>query len=917
MKTKGANIDKRLTARADTHSRKSESKETVRLQETVAEGAFRSNRRNTPLVRPRLFKGADASERKLILVRAPAGFGKTTFLEQFLEFRTQKGCICAWLTLDSRHNDQNVLIEDMLAAIQRALPLPPSSLASAGDSQIARLLEHLSSTNGEFMLFLDEIDAIQSDDSRMVLGLFIKNTPPAIRVVAAGRSIPFIGQSKLRLTDNVVELNDDDLRFRLDEISAFISERLSVAVTSTQINNLHDKTDGWAAALQLACLSINSNDPSNRSLEQFSGVFESIFEYLQEDVFDRLPQETKAFLIDCSVLKKLTGDLCGAVSGQGNCDSMLAQLESDGLFLKRIPTNDERTWYSLHAIFSDFLKRQLRLEGRSRMSHLCERAAKWYESVKRLADAAEYSKLGGHEEIAYAYLERIAMSYVWQGQFRTVMGWCENLTVESAERYEQLFCAYLWAEVHIGDPERAKRRRDDLAKLAEQKTAITPFLADTLTCLPILIAASLKDLKFLHETGPATLANLSKAGTFEYGTTANCLAYTYLSSGEMNLARETHALAKSACKTEERSWNSVYWAMNDGHLQLNELHLVKAIENLSLGYDRASVTYSELSQSCAIAASFLADALYEAGDIENAQRLISQHLFMIGESIHDCITTGYVTAARLAVHSQKFDRAIEILLDAETIGTRRDLPSVLLGVRWHRAWIHSITGDLKEACRILEELTPIEMLEDRNLMTHADSCIRDIVRIRILISVKRFNRLEQEVDSLIARATARKEGRRMLRLKLLKARLTLASGKLPEAKKQMSQILPLGLNNGFMQCFFDEGLDVVELVRQVAGSVQLHDVMRIRLMERLRLTTPPSNRALPAGHASPRLAPHIQDRLTQRETDLLLILEKGLTNREIADCFGLSENTVKWHLQHIFEKLGVANRTEASFLIRQ
>lgn len=872
--------------------------------------------RNRQLERKQLLERVRSAHQKLILVRAPTGFGKSTLLEQLRDHYITQGISCAWVSLDSRDSDQNVLVPVLMQALHDALPAFDPSRPRTSESLFAELLEHVSSLQQQFILFLDDIDALASKESRLVIRHFLNNTPDSVRVVIAGRSIPPVGQSRLRLLDEVLDLSGEDLRFQLEETSTYINTRLPQKLTPTELKELHQMTDGWAAAVQLACLSIQASGNSNQLTQALLSLNDSMAEYLHEAVLDHQPADIQRFLVETSVLRILTGELCDAVAGRSNSEQILYALEGEGFLLRRVVTQDGRRWYSFHSLFSDFLQQQLLLEGKGIVSKLCQRASQWYGCNGMLIDAAEYARRAGDEEQALEYLDKVAMSYIWRGQLNTVLAWCENLPLERVERYEQLFGAYLWAEAYAGNPDRALKRLNDLRSFVAGKP-ISTYLADTLLSLPTLIAAARHDTQTMIETGPKALQGFAARGMFEYRAVANCVTYGYLSSGQMGLALQTHAVAKSTSSASEASWGYVYTLMNEGHIRLNELRLDKALAALQTGYEETSATYSELSQSSAIAASFYVDALYEAGQLEQANLLLKRHLPMISSVIAECITIGYGTAVRLAIHGGEYERAREILFEVEALASRRDAMSTMHEMRWLRAWLYVLTGDHDEARLLLLEQTSVERGFPTDVYTPVQALYQDLYRIRIQISLGMLNGLDEEIDVLIERAERRSEGRRHLRLRILKARLFVALGEAREAETLMRELLRFALPRQFVQCFFDEGLEIVALVHKLASQLPIDPIIQAKVKEAL----PPQDRRKPSFTLAPVGRPVLPDlvceKLTQRETDLLIVVEKGLTNREIADCFALSENTVKWHLQNIFNKLGVSNRTEAAFLLRQ
>ena len=889
--------------------------------------------RGDMLERPRLTAAFEGSSGKLFIVRAPAGFGKTTLLRQWRDRLGASGIASAWLTLDEADNDPARLLAGLSAAIRQAFAAawgagggaggsgaagPASGGGQSGAALVSTLVAGLERSGTPFVLLLDEIDALQSEASRGVIQMLLRHTPAQLRVIVAGRSIPSLGQARLRLADAVAHMGVEDLRFRLDEASALLTDRLDVPLTADQLGVLHQHTGGWAAALQLASLAMRDATSGGQAFRPPALLDRSVTEYLQEDVLGRQTEEIRRFLLDTCILRLLTGDLCNALTGREGGDAILAQMEEDGLFLKRIDSGDGRVWYRYHALFADFLRREALSQPPARKAMLHGAASRWLADRGMVAEAAEQARLGGDPERALALLDGIAMEHVWQGRLRTVHGWSDGLTVEHALRNERLFGAYLWAEGYMGDGARAVRRLDDLARLAAGLPDRSDFLTDTLICLPILLAGARQDLDFLRVQGPVALARFTRTGTFEHGTVANCVAYVHLCTGDLERSRTTLAAAKLAWQPG-RSYNMAYTVLFEGHLHLCELKLERALASLSQGYARLNAQESDFSLSSAITASGYADALYEAGRSEAARDILDRHLAMVVDATPDCIISMFGVALRIAVDAQDFERAAELVHDLESHAARRNEDSMRRAARAFRVWLAALTGEVAAAGLLLDELTAIETAPDPGLLSPVDALIRDLSRIRTRLLLGRTDGLPEETDRLLAAARPLGNGRRILRLEILKAAALDRCGAGAAARVQMAAALRRGLAAGFVQCFLNEGAVVRTLVQDVRrGMADAADVASRTALAQLDAALPAAppvpERAMPAASAAAEAGTHL---LTAREQDILHVVERGLTNREIAECFALSETTVKWHLRNIFDKLGVGNRTEAAFLLRR
>lgn len=855
--------------------------------------------RNTPVERERLMGLIDDQPARLIVVHAPAGFGKTTLIEQWRKRLDEQEVLHATLSLFRSHDDASSLLSGLGAACQHALRSDPGAMGNP--------IQALARQSRRLVIFLDDIDRLTSEPALAAIRLLLSKISHAVQVVIAGRSIPTLGQARLRVADAVIDVNADDLRFRPAETAFYFSRRLGRPLTSVQLGNVQRRTEGWPAALQLARLSMREQHAIRLPVD-FDRDFAA---YLDEVVLDDLPMETRSFLTVTSILSRLTGALCDALTGRNDGDAMLDRLEKQGLFLKRIPSASGPAWYRYHPLFSEVLRQGLRSMRTEQSTALHEAACRWYLAEGLIADAAEHARAAGNDEQAFRLLDGIAMEHVWQGRVRTVLEWGTALTVEHALRYERLFVAYLWAEGFVGDRDKALRRLDEVATAINGRKTISSFLADTLVSLPIMIAAMAVDLAKMRRDGPDALLRLSSRSTFEYGTLATALAYTYLATGELDLAHRSLVDGSQPAHANFQTYNLAYTKWTEGHLYLCDLDTKQAIAALGYDYERVDADQNDYSQSNAITASLYADALYETGDLVGAQSVLDRYLPIIAETIPDCMITGYTTAAAIQMSEGDYRSAHDTLLEGEQHGFRRSSEFIVRSMRWRSAWLAAVTGAEKTALRLRNELAVAEAELDPHLMSVADTLTRDLYRIRLDIHLGRIEGLPAEIQRLSAEAEHRGLGRRQLRLDILGAAALKAMGS-AHCVQVMTKALRLGVSHGFVQCFLDEGAEVIDLVQDArAGLADLPASVALTRLDIGLGLAKSSGRSLPLNDRARML-----DDLTAREADIVAVLEKGLTNREIAECLSMSENTVKWHLQHIFQKLGVGNRTEAVFMFR-
>ena len=319
-----------------------------------------------PRLSERLSRGAES---ELTLVSAPAGFGKTTLLTEWLADAPADGRSAAWLSLDQRDNDPAMFWTYLIAALQTASPgvgtgalvqlqSPPAPI----EAVLATLLNDLGAVSGSVVLVLDDFHVIDAREIHEGMAFMLEHLPPQFHLVIAGRADPALPLSRLRGRGELVEIRAADLRFTPDEAATYLNEVMGLALRAEDVAALEGRTEGWIAALQLAALSLRGRDDAAGFIAGFAGDDRYIVDYLVEEVLQRQPQNVRSFLLNTSILSRLSGSLCGAVTGQDGGKAMLEALDRGNLFLVQL--DDRRQWYRYQHLFGDVLRARLHDESR-------------------------------------------------------------------------------------------------------------------------------------------------------------------------------------------------------------------------------------------------------------------------------------------------------------------------------------------------------------------------------------------------------------------------------------------------------------------------------------------------------------------------------------------------------------------------
>ena len=417
-----------------------------------------------PRLLERLRRGADS---KLTLLSAPAGFGKTTLLAEWLDDPAVDGRLTAWLSLDPSDSHGPSFWHYVIAALRTVEPdVGAGALSLLRQPQpppielvLAPLVNELSGTSHQIVLVLDDYHVVDADDVHHGMAFLLERLPPEIHVVIATRADPPLPLARLRGRAELVEIRAADLRFTPDEALAYLNEVMALDLTAQDVAALEGRTEGWIAALQLAALSIQGRDDVAGFIAGFAGDDRYIVDYLVEEVLQRQPEHVRSFLLQTSILDRLSGPLTDSVTGQDDGKAMLESLDRGNLFL--VPLDDRRRWYRYHQLFADVLRTRLFDEQPAWVPDLHRRASDWYEHNGDRSEAIRHALAGGDFDRAASLIE-LAVPALRQGHHEvTALRWLRALPDEVIGRRPVLSVAYAWALLSIGELEDVERRLGD------------------------------------------------------------------------------------------------------------------------------------------------------------------------------------------------------------------------------------------------------------------------------------------------------------------------------------------------------------------------------------------------------------------------------------------------------------------------
>ncbi|MBC5767059.1 helix-turn-helix transcriptional regulator [Ramlibacter sp. GTP1] len=881
-----------------------------------------SSKFNLPGTNAALVRRAAIAERveraaaaKLILVRAPAGFGKTTALRQIHEQLSAAGVATAWITVDAADNDVPRFLSCLAEAVAR-LQIEDAAATSA-DAEAVALLER---EGPPFALFLDEFETLQS---AAVIGLVrevIERLPRNGRVVIGSRSLPDVGLGRLRVRGQLVEIGADVLRFSAAETAEFLRLRGLPALPPDTLELLHARTEGWIAALLLVSMALGSHEAAADFIQRLSGSGGAIAEYLAEDVLGRQPPEVREFLQRTSILRQLNAPLCQALVPRTDCAAMLERLHASSLFLLPLETESAEPNYRYHALFANFLRTQLAREHPEDLLRLHLSACAWYESVGRPVPAIDHAIEGGDYPHALSLLEQHGQRFVEQGRMRLLARWFAAIPPEQLKQHPRMQALYVWAVLFT------QGASEGMALLAASgiESSEDPTIRAHVNALQPLLLAMLDRYDEANPIGRAGLARLPTAVPFADTVLINCMAHVTSVLGEK---REAQRLLDAARQTQSSSvFNRMYTESTEGLLDIERGRFRQATARFRIAVDATTreADYSHTGGN-AWAGVLYAAAMYEANELEACDRLLNVYLPLAREvGLPDHMISSYAMRSRLLFWRGDVDGALRTLTELETLGNLRKLPRVVATAKLERARMLMRQGNAygaKEELDRADDKAVWERVARQRLPAH-DVLDIGIARLRWEIlfgdAAEALRRIDADLPAIDAEARVR----RSRKLRVLKSMALWKLKQVDASADVMRDILLEGSREGFLRLIADDGVHVAGPIQAVLAPLKAapekSDPILLEYVQRvLEALGPDALAAEPAQAAAATDVPWQVEPLTQKEMQVLKLLAEGYSNSAMSEKLFVSDSTVRTHLRNINMKLGAQNRTQAVSLARR
>ena len=878
------------------------------------------------VARPRLIRRlAGGAESKLTLISAPAGFGKTTLLAEWLSVDPADGRSVAWLSLDPGDNHATLFWTYLIAALETvapgigasALQLLQSPQPPPIEAVLATLLNELGAVRGDIVLVLNDYHVVDAHDVQDGMAFLLEHLPPQVHLVITSRADPALPLARLRARGELVEIRAADLRFTPDEAAAYLNDAMGLDLAARDVAALERRTEGWIAALQLAALSIQGRDDVAGFIAGFAGDDRYIVDYLVEEVLHRQSDGVRSFLLQTSILGRLSGPLCDAVTGRDGGKAMLEALDRGNLFL--VPLDDQRRWYRYHQLFADVLRARLLDEQPDLAPELHRRACEWCEENGDRSEAIGHAMAGGDLERA-ADLVELAIPAIRQGrQEATARVWLEALPDELIRGRPVLSVGYAGALLIRGELEGVEARLRDAERwLSPQQEG--PNGPDTPPTA--MVVADEREFRRL----PATIAVYRAAQALAIGDVANTVRHArrvldlvaeddhllrgsaaglmglaYWTSGDLETAHRSYADCMASLEKAGHLSDMIGCAIAMADIRIAQGRLREATGTYERGLRLAIERGAPMLRGAADMHVGMSELSLEQDDLGAA----SQHLLTsreLGEhaGLPQNAHRWRVAMARLRQAEGDLDAALDLLHEAERLYQGDYFPNVrpiaALTARvsvaqgrlgdalvWAREQGLSAGDDLSYL-REFDHITFARLLLARSIQDRAELPAREALELleRLLQAADAGSRTGSVIQVLVLQAVARQR-----------------QGDIPGALVPLERALTLAEPEGYVRVFVDEGPSMASLMEAAAKRRIAPDYVRHLLA------------AFGTSGDSPRVTQDLVEPLSDRELEVLRLLATDLDGPGIAGELVVSLHTVRSHTKSIYAKLGVNNRRAA------
>ncbi|MFK8029844.1 MAG: LuxR C-terminal-related transcriptional regulator [Gammaproteobacteria bacterium] len=872
-------------------------------------------RRRNLVARNRLIERLDdAFESRLVLVHAPAGYGKSTCLAQWRDTLQSRDVPVAWLSLDEHDAElfqfQTYVSESCVEAgfsAGRDFPRVSEKYSVLSAKEVsAALVVGFTRCKGSHVLILDDFHRAQSPEVSGFVEYLLSTIPDNIHIVMSTRELPSgLSLADLRIHDDLIEITQDNLRFSDKEIRTYLDFWVDSSASDDWSRKLHDRTEGWPVALQTVRRWTSTGTSIEETLTQLSGRTSDLSDYFLEQVFNSLSQEARRFLLATSILERVNGDVGGALCVDVDGWAILQDLDQKDLFVQSL--DRQRIWYRYHRLFSEFLQERLRRSKSSNISELHRLASDWFRQHGQSVEAVQHALASGNVDTCAALLESLGgWHYVLQGHLVVVQNVLAKIGEDTLRDYPRVWLAKIYLAIRLGKTDSSEAE----LKLFKQRYGAGDLSDSALYAEATVMSATV----IAYSDKPVTIEliqGLEKLGetipldnNVLHAARSNMLCAWYRDVGRFDECMAIGDQAISHYRAMGSLYGEAFIYFHEGLACLRQARLRDAESLYKEGFEIAVDVFGDQSDLAAIGRVFLAEVSYEKNRLHDARQLLESSIRHIekADAWSDVYLAAYLTLMKLS-------RALKKDSDIDNTVFRARSTAIHRGIDRLESITHLQRLELALIDEPTAELMPPVTYPSRPF----DEISRQFgirIRARQMLAALKYS----DACDLLQREIGVTKDKGMLHfgvsLSVLLAAARWMNGEREAAISAFESALSVSIFEGIKRPFIDEGELVHSVIYEVSKSVENRRGNRLRdsFIAELIAEIDSSRKYLDtSGHI-----------LSPREREVLRCVMQGQSNREVAEALTLSVNTVKFHLKNIFEKLGVSSRKDAvSMAVRQ